>query len=87
MIGRIAGILAAKHPPQVLVDVGGVGYEIDVATKLAKGSTALPRAYVREQLPHWFSLHASTMDSALVAQINGSVRVQAIPNSSTSRES
>jgi len=30
MIGRIAGILAAKHPPQVLVDVGGVGYEIDV---------------------------------------------------------
>jgi Holliday junction DNA helicase RuvA len=30
MIGRICGILAAKHPPQVLVDVNGVGYEIDV---------------------------------------------------------
>ncbi len=30
MIGRICGILAAKQPPQVLVDVGGVGYEIDV---------------------------------------------------------
>ncbi|MFN3544013.1 MAG: Holliday junction branch migration protein RuvA [Thiobacillus sp.] len=30
MIGRIVGILAAKQPPQVLVDVGGVGYEIDV---------------------------------------------------------
>ena len=30
MIGRINGILAAKQPPQVLVDVGGVGYEIDV---------------------------------------------------------
>ena len=30
MIGRITGILAAKHPPQVLVDAGGVGYEIDV---------------------------------------------------------
>ncbi len=30
MIGRITGTLAAKHPPQVLVDVGGVGYEIDV---------------------------------------------------------
>lgn len=30
MIGRITGILAAKQPPQVLVDVGGVGYEIDV---------------------------------------------------------
>ena len=30
MIGRITGMLAAKQPPQVLVDVNGVGYEIDV---------------------------------------------------------
>ncbi|MDP1863682.1 MAG: Holliday junction branch migration protein RuvA [Thiobacillus sp.] len=30
MIGRIIGILAAKQPPQVLVDVNGIGYEIDV---------------------------------------------------------
>lgn len=30
MIGRISGILAAKNPPQVMVDAGGVGYEIDV---------------------------------------------------------
>jgi len=30
MIGKITGILAAKQPPQVLVDVGGIGYEIDV---------------------------------------------------------
>ncbi len=30
MIGRLTGRLAAKHPPQVLVDVGGVAYEIDV---------------------------------------------------------
>jgi len=30
MIGRIAGVLLEKHPPLVLVDVGGVGYEIDV---------------------------------------------------------
>jgi len=30
MIGRITGTLLEKHPPQVLVDVGGVGYEIDV---------------------------------------------------------
>ena len=30
MIGRISGTLVAKHPPQVLVDVGGVGYEIHV---------------------------------------------------------
>jgi Holliday junction DNA helicase RuvA len=30
MIGRISGILVDKQPPQVVVDVGGVGYEIDV---------------------------------------------------------
>jgi holliday junction DNA helicase RuvA len=30
MIGRITGQLAEKSPPLVLVDVGGVGYEIDV---------------------------------------------------------
>jgi Holliday junction DNA helicase RuvA len=29
-IGRLAGQLAAKAPPQVLVDVHGVGYELDV---------------------------------------------------------
>ena len=30
MIGRLSGVLVGKHPPQVLVDVGGVGYEVDV---------------------------------------------------------
>ncbi len=30
MIGRLSGTLLEKHPPQVLVDVGGVGYEVDV---------------------------------------------------------
>ncbi len=30
MIGRITGVLVEKHPPLVLVDVQGVGYEIDV---------------------------------------------------------
>ncbi|MFN3883146.1 MAG: Holliday junction branch migration protein RuvA [Rhodocyclaceae bacterium] len=30
MIGRIAGTLLEKNPPQIVVDVGGIGYELDV---------------------------------------------------------
>jgi Holliday junction DNA helicase RuvA len=30
MIGRIAGTLLEKNPPQILVDVQGIGYEVDV---------------------------------------------------------
>jgi Holliday junction DNA helicase RuvA len=30
MIGRLSGTLLEKNPPQILVDVQGVGYELDV---------------------------------------------------------
>ena len=30
MIGRLTGVLIEKRPPQVLLDVHGIGYEIDV---------------------------------------------------------
>jgi holliday junction DNA helicase RuvA len=30
MIGRLNGVLLEKYPPQVLLDVNGVGYEVDV---------------------------------------------------------
>lgn len=30
MIGRLAGILLEKNPPQIVVDVHGLGYEVDV---------------------------------------------------------
>jgi holliday junction DNA helicase RuvA len=31
VIGRITGMLVEKHPPQIVVDVNGVGYELDVS--------------------------------------------------------
>jgi Holliday junction DNA helicase RuvA len=30
MIGRLTGALAEKNPPQIVVDVSGIGYELDV---------------------------------------------------------
>ncbi|HEV6964898.1 MULTISPECIES: Holliday junction branch migration protein RuvA [Roseateles] len=30
MIGRLTGVIAEKTPPQVVIDVAGVGYEVDV---------------------------------------------------------
>ncbi|HUX91367.1 MAG TPA: Holliday junction branch migration protein RuvA [Gallionellaceae bacterium] len=30
MIGRLTGVLLEKNPPQILLDVQGVGYEVDV---------------------------------------------------------
>jgi holliday junction DNA helicase RuvA len=55
MIGRISGTLLAKQPPQVLVDVQGVGYEIDVPMStlyelpdIGKPVTLLTHMVVRE---------------------------------------
>jgi holliday junction DNA helicase RuvA len=55
MIGRISGTLLAKHPPQVLIDAHGVGYEIDVPMssfydlpEIGKPVTLLTHMVVRE---------------------------------------
>ncbi|MEJ2464633.1 MAG: hemerythrin domain-containing protein [Candidatus Thiodiazotropha sp.] len=37
--------------------------------RVAAGSTAMGRAYVREQLPQWFEIHVQTMDSALAVHL------------------
>ncbi|AKU10381.1 Holliday junction DNA helicase motor protein [Azoarcus sp. CIB] len=44
MIGRIAGILLEKNPPQIVVDVQGVGYEIDVPMSTFYGLPATGQA-------------------------------------------
>lgn len=41
MIGRIAGVLLEKRPPALLVDAGGVGYEIDVPMSTFYGLPAI----------------------------------------------
>jgi len=66
MIGRLTGRLAEKSPPQLLVDVNGVGYEVDVPMSTfynlpAAGEpiTLLTQAVVREdaQLLFGFLTH------------------------------
>lgn len=39
------------------------------AERVKAGSLQMARAYVREQLPSWFELHAATMDSALAGHM------------------
>ncbi len=44
MIGRLTGRLAGKQPPQVLVDVAGVAYEVDVPMSTFYGLPATGEA-------------------------------------------
>lgn len=38
--------------------------------RLDKGLVSFARAYISENLPAWFTLHLSTMDSALLAHLS-----------------
>jgi len=38
-------------------------------TRVKKGLYSFGRSYIRDSIPQWFSLHLSTMDSALAAHL------------------
>lgn len=80
MIGRLHGKLIEKTPPQVLVDVGGVGYEVDVPMSTfcnlpAEGSeiTLLTHIIVREdaQLLYGFATAAERQTFRALIRISG----------------
>lgn len=61
MIGRLSGVIAEKTPPLVLIDVGGVGYEVDVPMStffnlgpLGDRAVLLTHLVVREDAHHLF---------------------------------
>jgi Holliday junction DNA helicase RuvA len=80
MIGRLSGRLVEKSPPQVLVDVGGVGYEVDVPMSsfyhlpgLGEPVTLLTQFIVREDAQVLFGFLTAEERSAfrLLIRISG----------------
>ncbi|MCW5665557.1 MAG: Holliday junction branch migration protein RuvA [Piscinibacter sp.] len=80
MIGRLTGTLAEKSPPQVLVDVNGVGYELDVPMSsfyhlpgLGERVTLLTHFVVREdaQLLYGFLTHEERATFRQLVRISG----------------
>ena len=67
MIGRLTGLLAEKTPPQILLDVNGVGYEVDVPMStffnlpaLGERVTLLTHFVVREDAQLLFGFLTAT---------------------------
>jgi Holliday junction DNA helicase RuvA len=80
MIGRLTGTLVEKSPPQVLVDVAGVGYEVDVPMStfynlpgLGERVTLLTHFVVREdaQLLYGFLGHDERATFRQLVKISG----------------
>ncbi len=80
MIGRLTGVIAEKSPPQVLLDVNGVGYEIDVPMSsfynlpgLGERCTLLTHFVVREdaQVLFGFLTHDERSTFRQLVKISG----------------
>ena len=80
MIGRLTGTLAEKSPPHLLIDVNGVGYEVDVPMSsfynlpaLGERVTLLTHFVVREdaQVLFGFLTHDERATFRLLVKISG----------------
>ena len=80
MIGRLTGTLLEKNPPQVVVDVHGVGYEVDVPMStffnlpaLSEKITLLTHFVVREdgQFLYGFGCEAERYAFRQLVKISG----------------
>ena len=80
MIGRLIGTLAEKSPPQLLIDVNGVGYEVDVPMSsfynlpaLGERVTLLTHFVVREdaQILFGFLTHDERATFRQLVKISG----------------
>jgi holliday junction DNA helicase RuvA len=80
MIGRIAGILIEKNPPQLLVDANGVGYEISVPMstffnlpRIGEKVTLLTHMVVREdaQLLYGFATEGERAAFRTLLKVSG----------------
>ena len=80
MIGRLRGTLALKQAPQILIDVNGVGYEVDVPMstffnlpKLDQPVTLLTHFVVREdaQVLYGFGSAAERQLFRLLLKVSG----------------
>jgi len=76
MIGRLVGTVIEKHPPSLLLDVGGVGYEIDAPMSTFYGLppigervTLLTHLVVREDAHQLFGFATAAERSAFRALI------------------
>jgi Holliday junction DNA helicase RuvA len=80
MIGRLSGVLLEKNPPQILLDVQGVGYEVDVPMSTFYNLPALNEKVVlhthfvvREdaQLLYGFATHEERIAFRQLLKISG----------------
>ena len=80
MIGRLTGTLAGKSPPQLLIDVNGVGYEVDVPMSsfynlpgIGERVTLLTHFVVREdaQVLFGFLTHDERTTFRMLVKISG----------------